>query len=156
VITLDVIDASNWRAALEVRVQPERLAWVASIEPVALILLAKCAVNPDGQHWTPFVVMSDGRAVGIVGIGVDASDAQTAWVHHLLIDEREQGHGFGRSTLRALAAWLRDNHPGVTIIGLNILGDNAVAFGLYLSLGFIVVAKTVDDQHIAMARVDEL
>ena len=60
---LEIITASNWREALAVRVQEERLAFVASIQPVALIMLAKCWVNPDGQHWFPFLLRDEGQVV---------------------------------------------------------------------------------------------
>jgi diamine N-acetyltransferase len=155
-ISLVPITADNWRATLEVRVQPERLQWVASREPVALMLLAKSYIRPDGQVWHPLAVMSEGIVVGIVGVGVDESDAQTAWVHHFLIDERSQGRGYGRAAMRAIGDWLKAEHPTVTLVGLNVLPENEVAFALYRSLGFEVIGVTLDGQLITAARVDEL
>lgn len=155
-ISLVPITADNWRATLEVRVQPERLQWVASREPVALMLLAKSYIRPDGQVWHPLAVMGEGAIVGIVGVGVDESDEQTAWIHHFLIDERSQGRGYGRGAMRAIGAWLRAEHPTVSLVGLNVLAENEVAFALYASLGFEVIGVTRDDQLITAARVDEL
>jgi len=160
-VTLEPITAANWRSTLEVRVQPERLAWVASREPVALMLLAKSYIRPDGQVWHPLTVVSDGSIVGIVGVGVDevheaGTVEQTAWIHHFLIDEGSQGRGFGRAAMLAIGDWLRAGHPTVTLVGLNVLRENEVAFRLYASLGFEVIGVTLDDQLITAARVAEL
>lgn len=160
-VALVPITAENWLAALAVRVQPERLPWVASIQPVALILLAKSRVRPDGQDWHPFVITDDdGQVVGIVGVGIDAADApggrQVAWLHHFLIDESAQGKGYGRAAMRAVGRMLVAEYPSVTRIGLGVLPDNEVAFGLYRSLGFEVVGITTDNQTITMAWVSEV
>lgn len=139
------ITEDNWVDALAIRVQPERLAFVASIEPVALILLAKCAVNPDAQQWHPFLLVADGVPVGIVGVGIGGD---VAWVHHVLIDERHQGRGHGRALMTLVADWLP---PEVTRIGLNVLPDNEVGWALYSSLGFERIATTLDGQGICLA-----
>lgn len=160
-VSLVAMDSRNWRSALEVRVQPERLHWVSSREPVALMLLAKSYVRPDGQEWFPLIIEDESRVVGVVGIGLDvATDApsipQTAWVHHFLIDEREQGRGYGRAAVRELARWARVRHPSISLIGLNVLADNHVAFRLYRSLGFEPIALTRDDQSILVASLSEV
>ena len=144
------ITAENWRAALEIRVQEERLPWVASVQPVALILLAKCAVNPDGQVWHPMLLLDDGEPVGVVGVGVKGD---VAWVHHVLIDEKAQGRGYGRALMKLVAAWVPDS---VTRLGLNVVPSNEVAWKLYASLGFVPVGITTDDQVITMAYVAEV
>jgi RimJ/RimL family protein N-acetyltransferase len=153
VIALAPVTADNWQAALSVRVQPSHLHFVASIEPVGLIMLAKCWVNYDGQKWHPFVLMDDDKTVGIAAVGVAG---EVAWVHHVLIDVDAQGRGLGRQLMVLLAQWLRSTHPSVTRIGLNVLPANEVAWALYQSLGFVPVGRTVDDQSICMAWLDEV
>lgn len=156
-LTLDRITRDNWHEALGIRVQPEKLAWVASAEPVAMILLAKCQVRPDGQVWHPFLLRADETAVGIVGIGVDPDDAaggtQSAWVHHFLIDSEVQGRGLGREAMLAMFAWLRREHPTIRRVGLNVLAGNAAAFALYSSLGFAPLGLTRDEQTIMLAEL---
>ena len=149
-ITLVPITAENWDAALALRVQEDRQSWVASIQPVALILLAKCAVNPDGQEWHPLLLIADGEPVGIVGVGVNGD---VAWVHHVLIDERFQGRGHGRALMKLVAAWVP---PTVTRLGLNVVRENATAWALYESLGFVPVGVTIDEQVITMAYLSEV
>jgi diamine N-acetyltransferase len=147
---LVAITEQNWREALAIRVQPERLPFVASIEPVALILLAKCAVNPDGQQWHPLLLVADGVPVGVVGVGLGGD---VAWVHHVLIDEAHQGRGHGRALMRLVAAWVP---PTVTRLGLNVVPANEVGWALYRSLGFETVGVSLDGQNITMAYVGEV
>jgi RimJ/RimL family protein N-acetyltransferase len=153
VISLAPITEANWQAALAVRVQPERLQWVASVEPVALIMLAKCWVNYDGQVWHPFVLMDDDRVVGIAAVGVNG---QAAWVHHVLIDVDAQGRGLGRQLMLLIAAWLRASHSSVDRVGLNVVPQNEVAWTLYRSLGFEPIGRTLDDQVITLARLEDV
>ena len=159
-VSLVAITAANWRRALEVRVQPEKLHWVSSREPVALMLLAKSYVRPDGQVWHPLIIASGDEVVGVVAVGVDAdggpSIPQTAWVHHFLIDERSQGAGYGRAAIREIGRWLRAEHPTVILVGLNVLPENTAALGLYTANGFGVVAETSDGQLITIATVADL
>jgi len=147
---LVAITNDNWQDALAIRVQPDRLAFVASIEPVALILLAKCAVNMDGQVWHPLMLLADGVPVGIVGVGLQGD---VAWVHHVLIDEAHQGKGHGRALMKLVAHWLP---ASVTRIGLDVVPGNEVAWALYESLGFVTVGMTVDGQNITMALVEDV
>ena len=151
-IALEPITAANYDAALAVRVQPDRLRFVASIEPVALIMLAKCWVNYDGQAWHPFVLTVDGDVVGIVAVGVGG---EVAWVHHVLIDEGSQGRGYGRALMVAVGDWLRSLGT-VTRVGLNVLPANEVGWRLYASLGFVPVGLTVDGQTITMADLADV
>lgn len=146
------LTAGNYEAALAVRVQPERLAFVASVEPVARIMVAKCLVNYDGQVWHPFVLMDDGQVVGIVAVGVGG---EVAWVHHVLIDADHQGRGHGRALMVAVGDWLRSLGT-VTRVGLDVIPANTVGWSLYRSLGFETVGVTIDDQHITMSWLEDV
>ena len=144
------ITNDNWQDALAIRVQPDRLAFVASIEPVALILLAKAAVNPDGQVWHPLLLLADGVPVGIVGVGLRGD---VAWVHHVLISAQFQGQGHGRALMKLVAQWVPST---VTRLGLNVVSANEVGWALYESLGFETVGVTLDGQNITMAYASEV
>ncbi len=153
VVQVVPIDRDNWRATLEVRVQPEKLQWVASREPVALMILAKSYVRNDFQHWHPLAVVDGDTIVGVLAVGIAG---EVAWLHHFLIDDRVQGRGLGRAAMLAVARWLRAQHPSVTRLGLCVVPENEVAFRLYRSLGFEAVGETLDDQLIAVSWVEDL
>jgi len=158
-VSLVPITAANWRAALSVSVQPERQQWVSSVSPVALMILAKSYIRPDGQVWHPFTIVDDDALVGVVAVGVDdpaAGVVQTAWLHHFLIDQHRQGIGHGRSAMREIARWLQRTRPTVTLVGLCVLPENTTAFALYGSLGFEKIGVTTDDQHILVATLTDL
>ena len=144
------ITSDNWRDALAIQVQPERLPYVASVEPVALILLAKAAVNPDGQMWHPLLLLADGLPVGIVGVGVLGD---VAWVHHVLISAEFQGQGHGRALMKLVAAWVPST---VTRLGLNVVPANEVGWALYQSLGFEQVGTTLDGQAITLSYREDV
>lgn len=152
-VELVPLTRDNWRSSLEVRVQPERLQWVSSREPVALMILAKSYVRPDGQLWHPFLIRVADAVVGVIAVG---TSGHVAWLHHLLIDERFQGRGHGRAAMLSVGDWLRQRHPSVTRVGLDVLPQNEVAFALYRSLGFERVGVTLDDQWITMTWLDDL
>jgi len=140
-------------------VAPEKLRWVASFQPVAAIMLAKSYLRPEGQVWHPMVIFADEAMVGVVAISVDDESggrpAQTAMIHHFLIDEQSQGRGFGRAAVQAIFEWLRTGYPSVVNVGLGVIEDNVAAFHLYESFGFASVGRTLDDQNILFARLDE-
>ena len=56
-------------------------------------------------------------------------------MYDITIDEAERGRGFGRAAMLALEEELRD--LGHESVALNVWGGNAVARGLYRSLGYV-------------------
>ena len=79
------------------------------------------------------VVRDDGEVVGSLWIHVDAAERR-AFIYDVTIGERYRGQGYGRRTLELLEGEMRPR--GVTRIGLNVFGDNAVAHHLYRTHGY--------------------
>lgn len=93
------------------------------------------AVLPDGlateETWL-WAVEDDGRKVGTVFLGRRGGEC---WLYDITIDEGERGRGYGRGAMLALEDEVRAlGHDSVT---LNVWGGNAVARGLYRSLGYV-------------------
>lgn len=92
---------------------------------------------PGGQPAPGQMVGSvsvDGVRVGELWIGPHGDDPHRWWVWDVAIDETRRGQGLGRKTMilaEELAA-----AKGATSIGLNVVARNAVARGLYRSLGY--------------------
>jgi GNAT superfamily N-acetyltransferase len=91
----------------------------------------------EGQHL--LVAESEGARVGIVWVGRRLDRPDLWWVWDVEIDERMQGRGLGRAAMIATEAYVRAQ--GVTRLGLNVFGGNAVARSLYDSLGYVVDAQ---------------
>jgi ribosomal protein S18 acetylase RimI-like enzyme len=93
------------------------------------------ATLPDGLA-TPdiwiWAVETDRRRVGTVWLGFRGSDP---WLYDITIDADDRGRGYGRAAMLALEDEVRRlGHESVT---LNVWGGNAVARGLYRSLGYV-------------------
>jgi len=82
-----------------------------------------------------FHVMDEGVKVGSLWLATREKHSAGAWyVYDIMIDEGFRGKGFGRSTMRAAEDYVKSQ--GGTILELNVFGPNAVARGLYESLGY--------------------
>ena len=127
------IDASNWRRALAVEVRTDQVHFVAAHQPVALVILSKCYVRPDGQTWTPYLALDDGEPVGVVAV---ASEEDHADVRHFVIDHRRQGEGLGRRLLDTVVAAISLSQPMRRSVIVTAHPDNEIALSLYLSAGF--------------------
>jgi ribosomal protein S18 acetylase RimI-like enzyme len=95
---------------------------------VAAVLPAGLA-TADTYLW---VVEAEGRRVGTVFLGLRDGGA---WLYDITIDEDVRGRGYGRAAMTALEKEARSR--GFAGIGLNVWGGNAVARGLYRSLGYV-------------------
>lgn len=133
VFELAEIDAANWRQALVVEVRPDQVPFVADQQPVALVILAKCYVRPDGQVWTPYLALDEGQPVGVVAV---ASEGKRAHLRHFAIDHRRQGQGLGRKMLEAVVAEVRQVQPTCRSVLVATHPQNENALSLYLSGGF--------------------
>ena len=127
------IDASNWRRALAVEVRPDQVHFVADHQPVALVILSKCYLRPDGLTWTPYLALDDDQPVGVVAV---ASGEDSAQLRHVAIDHRRQGEGLGRLLLDAVIAAISRGRPMCRSVIVTTHPENAVALSLYLSAGF--------------------
>jgi len=74
-----------------------------------------------------------------LAVPVPGGDPTMAWVNYVQIDEKFRGRGYGRQAM--LLAQGEAAARGMTSVGLNVLGNNAVARGLYDSLGYQVTAQ---------------
>lgn len=79
-------------------------------------------------------VVHDGVAVGEFWIGPFGEDPKRWWVWDIVIDEERRGQGFGRKTMLLIEQMAVAN--GAESVGLNVFAHNAVARGLYQSLGY--------------------
>lgn len=127
------IDESNWRRALAVEVRTDQVPFVADHQPVALVILSKCYVRPDGQTWTPYLALDDEEPVGVVAV---ASQGHHAHLRHLAIDHRRQGEGLGRMLLDAVVAVISRSQPMCRSVIVTAHPENEIALSLYLSAGF--------------------
>jgi ribosomal protein S18 acetylase RimI-like enzyme len=98
----------------------------------------------DGGQAAPgqlvFRIMAGEVAVGWLWLGVPGPDPDPlmAWVFEIEIEPAFRGRGYGRTAMRLAEDEARVR--GMTSLGLNVHGHNAVARSLYESLGYEVTA----------------
>ena len=97
------------------------------------------AVLPNGLD-TPghaiFVIEAGGERVGLLWLAErELGGRRVYFVYDVEIDEEHRGLGYGRAAM--LLAEDEARRRGLTRIELNVFGGNAVARGLYRSLGYI-------------------
>ncbi len=138
------IDQSNWRAALRVRVSDEQLPMVADSQPVALVILAKAYVRPDGRRWEPLAYLStDGAIVAVLAL-THADDVVE--VRNLAVDITRQGAGVGTAVMNAVLDWCRAQ--GSTSVELTFHPANEVAARLYAGVGFSPTGETRNEEPV--------
>ncbi|HEX5799326.1 MAG TPA: GNAT family N-acetyltransferase, partial [Gaiellaceae bacterium] len=86
-----------------------------------------------------WAVEAGGTTVGSVFLGLRDGGA---WLYDITIAEAERGRGYGRAAMVALEDEVRA--LGFDRVALNVWGGNAVARGLYRSLGY-----TEDSVHMS-------
>jgi ribosomal protein S18 acetylase RimI-like enzyme len=84
-----------------------------------------------------FAALIGDRPVGLIGAQLE--NAETVYVYSLWLDPTARGQGLARSLVAAAVDWARDRRART--VTLRVAGDNAVARGVYESLGFILEAS---------------
>jgi len=88
------------------------------------------------NHYLFSVVESDtGLRVGTLWWGLQKQgNGLSPWIYDILLEESARGKGYGRATMLAAEASVREN--GHRRLGLHVFGHNQVARNLYDSMGF--------------------
>jgi ribosomal protein S18 acetylase RimI-like enzyme len=89
---------------------------------------------PNGDQRI-FEVLDNETKVGTLWLATREERSTGEWfVYDIVIDEEFRGKGFGRSAMQAAEEYVKSQ--GGTVLALNVFGPNAVAKGLYDSLGY--------------------
>lgn len=145
-ITLRPLDDANRDAVLALRVTPEQLAFVSSVEDS----LREAAEEPGGRaiQW----VLYDGEnPVGFVMISDEVEGpgyiAQYLW--KLLIDERYQRRGYGTAALDLVAEYFR-GRPGVEVMWTSAGEGAGSPIPFYERYGFERTGDIVFDEEVLL------
>ncbi len=142
-ITLYEVTRNNFQECIRLRPAPGQEHFVAS----TVYSLAEARVEPS---LTPMAIYDGARMVGFTMWGRDPEDGRY-WIVRLLIDQAEQGKGYGRAALMAVIERLR-RLPDCTGISISYHPENRIAERLYESLGFKRTGETVG--HEVVAKLD--
>ncbi len=102
----------------------------------------------------PFGIYAAGKMVGYVMVIYDY-DVPEYDVWHMMIDEREQGRGYGAAALDRVLAYIRTKPLGPSDrVALTCNRENPIARKLYESRGFAATGVE-DEDEIEMALMME-
>lgn len=155
-VTIAAVTRANWREALTLAVAPDQQRFVAGYAPIAALALAKAYIRPGGAVWAPYVfyahdsaqAASNGAMVGFATLAYEPESADSYWLYHFFIDERYQGHGYGRLALERLIAVTLATHPRCRAIQLTVHPENARAQRFYTNAGFHATGELLDGEPV--------
>ena len=141
-IELRPITPENHRAARRMKVRDDQAHLVAPIESS----LADAFVYSTSS----FMVAFEGDVpVGYVLVQpFDEDGKRVVNIVRVMIDADHQGRGLGRELLEGTIRWVSAFEPTPERLRISTLPDNAVALGLYRSLGF--QARGMEEGEIAL------
>ena len=139
-VDLKPITESNFADAFNLRLAPGQEEWVS--HPVRS--LAQAYVYRD--QCQPFGIYADGRMVGYVMVVYDY-DIPEYDIWHMVIDEAEQGRGYGGEAFERVIDCIRTKPFGDSPrVALTCHKDNSVALALYAKKGFAPTGAVYDDE----------
>lgn len=140
-ITLREITPENFKECINLKVADGQQKFVAA----NVMSMAQAKVYPAV---TPMAVYAGDEMVGFVMYGFDTDD-EKYYLIRLMIDERQQGRGYGRGATLEVIEKMKQI-AGCREIFLSFVPDNTGAERLYLSLGFEPTGEISEEGEIVM------
>lgn len=122
----DIDDTNEWRVK-EVKLKPEQETFIESVEEC----LEEASMYSE---WQPIAIYNEDEVIEFAMYGSFGPNKHT-WIDRIIIDEKQQGKGFGRIAMKKLIPIVAEKY-GVDVIYLSIVEENRVAYHLYTSIGF--------------------
>ena len=139
-VELKEITADNFLDAFRLKLAPGQEKYVS--HPIRSLAQAYVYRN----QCQPFGIYVDGKMVGYVMVIYDY-DIPEYDIWHMMIDEAEQGHGYGSEALDRVIAYIGTRPFGDSErVALTCGKDNAAARKLYESKGFRATGNEDDDE----------
>nr|WP_269462736.1 GNAT family N-acetyltransferase [Paenibacillus baekrokdamisoli] len=98
------------------------------------------------KHLVPLAVSIDEEVIGFCMYCKDPDD-QRYWIYVFMIDEHQQGHGYGKAGLIKLLELISQKHSCNEIM-IGHKSDNLKAEYLYKSVGFKNTGEVINDEII--------
>jgi diamine N-acetyltransferase len=143
-VTLRPLTRDNLFAVLRLKLHPGQEEFVAD----NAVSIANAYVEPT---FVPLGVYAGDELVGFAMYG-QHPDTGAWWVIRLMIDRAHQGKGYGRAAMEAVIEMMAER-VGCEEIVTSFNPSNAVAAGLYASLGFRPTGEIEDDEPLVRLRL---
>ena len=147
-VELKAITEDNFIDAFNLKLAPGQEKYVS--HPVRS--LAQAYVYR--KQCQPFGIYADGKMVGYVMVIYDY-DIPEYDIWHMMIDEAEQGHGYGSQAMDKVIEYIRTKPFGDSNrVALTCNQDNTCARKLYEKKGFTATGNEYDDEIELVLTVD--
>lgn len=147
-VELKAITEDNFIDAFNLKLAPGQEKYVS--HPVRS--LAQAYVYR--KQCQPFGIYADGKMVGYVMVIYDY-DIPEYDIWHMMIDEAEQGHGYGSQAMDKVIEYIRTKPFGDSNrVALTCNKDNSFARKLYEKKGFTATGNEYDDEIELVLTVD--
>lgn len=146
------VTADNWKELIKLKVHDDQTHFVAS--NLYSIAEAQFGFEEEG-HWDlfPFGAYADGEPVGFAMYGLNLNHSRfQAFIIRLMVDQRFQGKGYGREIMKLILSQFKENEK-ITNIGISYEPENEAARKLYASLGFVEPGEMLDDETLAVLKL---
>lgn len=150
-ITLQPVTATNWESLIALKVREDQKGFVGS----NLFSIAEAQFGFEFEkngHWNlhPFGIYNDNQPVGFLMYGYNfGHPTWQSYIFRLMIDEKYQGMGFGRSGMQKIIEVLRTDER-IKAVGISYKPDNDAARQLYASLSFFETGERVGEEVLAV------
>jgi diamine N-acetyltransferase len=135
-LRLNPVDASNWRAMINLEVRSDQESFVAA--PIKSLAMCYVRAWGDEYDYRPFIINDEQfETIGYVTIVADPKSADDYWIDDIMIDAGHQGKGYGRSALDLTLRHIVKAYPNCAKIRLTCFRGNDNAAALYESVGFV-------------------
>ena len=139
-VELRAITEENIIDAFDLKLAPGQEKFVS--HPIRS--LAQAYVYRD--QCQPFGIYTEGRMIGYVMVIYDY-DVPEYDIWHMMIDEAEQGHGYGSAALERVIDYIKTKPFGASDrVALTCNKDNPAARKLYESKGFSATGNEDEDE----------
>jgi diamine N-acetyltransferase len=145
-VTLRPITRDNLWAVVDLKLHPGQEDFVAQ----NIDSIANAYVEPT---FVPLAVHAGDALVGFAMYG-QHPESGAWWVIRLMIDRDHQGKGYGRAAMEAVIAMMVER-IGCDEIVTSFNPANAVALGLYTSLGFQPTGEIEDGEPLVRLRLED-
>ena len=147
------VTKDNWKELIRLKVREDQTHFVAS----NLYSIAEAQFGDEYEgHWDlyPFGIYDDGDTpVGFLMYGLNFDHpTQQAFIQRLMVDDKQQGKGYGRFGMQKLLEIFRAEQS-IKVVGISYEPENEAARKLYASLGFAETGEVVSGEVVAVLQL---
>lgn len=153
-ISLRDVTTENWRQVCALEVAEDQKSLIAPNWYSLLQAVYGFSGELSFLHLVPLAVYAAEQPVGLVMYNAGPAE-EHFFIMRIMIDQHEQGQGYGRAALELLITRLKQR-PQAREVAISYVPGNRVAEHLYRALGFEEIGPDGDAAHAEMVAVLDL